>query len=411
MTTNILRVRNLSKTYKIYERPSDRLMEIITRRKRHTYFTSLKNVNLDLVRGQSLGIIGQNGAGKSTFLKLLANTLSPSTGSIEIQGSVAALLELGAGFNPEFSGRQNIYLNATLLGMSDVEIQDKEKEIIEFSELDAYIDRPIKTYSSGMYVRLGFAIATAARPAVLIIDEALSVGDANFQKKCVQRILKFQDQGASIIFCSHNLHQLQEVCDQAIWIHDGEMQIHDDSNSAISAYLNFSETKQTNQISRFDTTDPNNRKASENADTEDMQVRIEKISITNSDHQIVEALDLLSDLRISVDVRNCQPSPAKVHVGILLNKSDGTTLSTSSTKLSEHQAITIIDRARVVLDIKQLPLNFGTYSISVLIGDETGLVIYQQMLGGSISVNAGRAEYGPVVLDGQWSVEVSDNAD
>ena len=182
MSNHVLQVSDVSKIYKIYEKPSDRLLEIFTRKPRHTYFTSLKNVSFKLPQGQSLGVIGQNGAGKSTLLKLLAKTLSPTSGEIKIHGSVAALLELGAGFNPEFSGRQNIYLNATLLGMSDALIRKMEPEIIQFAELEDYIDRPIKTYSSGMYVRLGFAIATAADPDVLIIDEALSVGDANFQK-------------------------------------------------------------------------------------------------------------------------------------------------------------------------------------------------------------------------------------
>ena len=185
-------VQNLNKDFKIYERPQDRLYEIILRKQRHQLYHVLTDISFAVPDGKSLGIIGDNGAGKSTLLKLLVGTLQPTSGDIAINGQVAALLELGAGFHPEFTGRKNIYLNAALLGVPDDNIAEMERDIIAFSELDYFIDRPVKTYSSGMYVRLAFSIATMVRPDILVIDEALSVGDMAFQKKCVQRMNEFR---------------------------------------------------------------------------------------------------------------------------------------------------------------------------------------------------------------------------
>lgn len=410
MSNHVLQVSDVSKIYKIYEKPSDRLLEIFTRKPRHTFFTSLKNVSINLSQGQSLGVIGQNGAGKSTFLKLLAKTLAPTSGDIKIHGSVAALLELGAGFNPEFSGRQNIYLNATLLGMSDTLIRKMEPEIIQFAELEDYIDRPIKTYSSGMYVRLGFAIATAANPDVLIIDEALSVGDANFQKKCIERILDFKNRGASIIFCSHNLHQLQEICDQAIWIDHGEVQMVSDPNSAINAYLNFLDRKNTEFNSAVTSPEADRTSITSQTESKDSLLRIEEVQMTDTLGQKLQIVDSLTDIRISVSIRNRGPVPTRFHLGILIKKPDGTTISTSSTKLSELEPLVISKSVKVIFNIKSIPLNYGTYPIEVLVGDETGLVIYEHAHGGSIIIQSGRAEYGPVNLDGAWLTEDTSDA-
>ena len=192
MDTPRITVSNLHKDFKIYDSPQDRLWEIVLRKPRHQLYHVLTDISFALPDGKSLGIIGDNGAGKSTLLKLLVGTLQPSSGTVQLNGQVAALLELGAGFHPEFTGRRNIFLNASLLGVPDDNIAELEKDIIEFSELDYFIDRPVKTYSSGMYVRLAFSIATMVRPDILVIDEALSVGDMAFQRKCVERMNQFQ---------------------------------------------------------------------------------------------------------------------------------------------------------------------------------------------------------------------------
>ncbi|WP_254961960.1 ABC transporter ATP-binding protein [Cyanobium sp. BA5m-10] len=178
-------------------------------------------MNLTVARGETLGIIGCNGSGKSTLLQMICGTLTPTEGSVRTKGRIAALLELGSGFNPEFTGRENVAINARLLGLSEKEVRQKFDEIVEFSEISQFIDQPVKTYSSGMFVRLAFAIASHSDPDILIVDEALSVGDIAFQNKCMMRIKKLRDNGLTLIFVSHDLSTLQLICDRAIWIHKG----------------------------------------------------------------------------------------------------------------------------------------------------------------------------------------------
>ena len=279
-------VQNLNKDFKIYERPQDRLFEIILRRQRHQLYHVLSDISFAVPDGKSLGIIGDNGAGKSTLLKLLVGTLQPTSGEIAIEGQVAALLELGAGFHPEFTGRKNIYLNAALLGVPDDNIAELEKDIIAFSELDYFIDRPVKTYSSGMYVRLAFSIATMVRPDILVIDEALSVGDMAFQKKCVQRMNEFRQQQKTMIFCSHSMFHVQELCDIAIWLDKGKIQEIGDSDKVVGHYEDFCNNKKTYNSIREDIPAElrASTEASEAAASEDIQdCRINSIAVKSLD--------------------------------------------------------------------------------------------------------------------------------
>ena len=221
----VVQAESLGKCYRIYKSPKDRLKQAIWRGSRKYYreFWALRDMSLSITRGETLGIIGRNGSGKSTLLQMICGTLTPSEGSVKTVGRVAALLELGSGFNPEFTGRDNIAINARLLGLSEKEIEDKFDQIVEFAEIGQFIDQPVKTYSSGMFVRLAFAIASHSDPDILIVDEALSVGDIAFQNKCILRIKKLRDSGLTLIFVSHDLSTLQLICDRAIWIHEGKL--------------------------------------------------------------------------------------------------------------------------------------------------------------------------------------------
>src|SRR5437762_1906392 len=201
-----------TKVYELYPKPLDRIIEAITRRPRHTVFPALQDVTFDVERGETVGIIGQNGAGKSTLLKLLCNVTRPTSGSLESRGTIASILELGTGFHPEFSGRDNAALNAAILGLSPAEVKRALPEILEFSELGVFLDRPVKTYSSGMYMRLAFSVAVNVDPDILVIDEALAVGDGYFQKKCIDKIREFQEQRKTILFCSHALYYITQIC-------------------------------------------------------------------------------------------------------------------------------------------------------------------------------------------------------
>lgn len=217
-------VNELSKTYKIYKTPQDRLKQILWPGKNEffTPYDALKNVSFSINRGETIGVVGRNGSGKSTLLQLIVGTLAPSQGNIEVNGKIAALLELGAGFNQEYTGRENVFLNAALLGMSDSEIASKYDLIQRFANIGDFIDQPVKTYSSGMYVRLAFAVAIHSDPDILIVDEALSVGDEAFQRKCFAKIESIQEKGATIIFVSHSAGQILQLCSKAILLDGGE---------------------------------------------------------------------------------------------------------------------------------------------------------------------------------------------
>lgn len=219
-----IRVRNLSKVYRIYERPEDRLIQMATlgRVRRFTEFPALTDVSLDIRRGETVGIVGRNGCGKSTLLQIICGTLQPTSGTVEVQGRVAALLELGAGFNGEFTGRENVYMNGAILGFSRDEMDARFEQIAAFAGIGDFIERPVKTYSSGMFVRLAFAVATAVEPDILVVDEALAVGDEAFQRKCFARIEAIKERGGTILFVSHGSQTIVQLCDRAILLDGGE---------------------------------------------------------------------------------------------------------------------------------------------------------------------------------------------
>lgn len=235
----MIRVTGISKRFKIYSSPADRLREVFFRRSYHREFDALKEVSFEVGSGETLGIVGQNGAGKSTLLKILSGVLLPDTGTVEISGKVTGLLELGTGFNPELSGLENIFMNGTFLGMSRDKIEAKKDAIISFAELGEFINEPIKTYSSGMLMRLGFAVAIHADPECFLVDEALSVGDAYFQQKCMRKIQEFKEAGGSIIFVSHDMNAVKVLCDMAIMLDQGKITARGSPKEVVDLYNNL----------------------------------------------------------------------------------------------------------------------------------------------------------------------------
>lgn len=221
-TTPVVVAKDLAKSYTLYPRPSDRLAHLFMPWRKYPSFDALKGVSFTVGRGETVGIIGQNGAGKSTLLQVVTGTITPSGGEVKVSGRVAALLELGAGFEPDFTGRENIMLNGTILGLSSRELKERTEEIIAFSELGPFIDRPVRTYSSGMFMRLAFSVAAHVDADLLIIDEALSVGDVRFTQKCLRFLKDFKQRG-SILFVSHDLGSVTGLCDKAIWLDHGRV--------------------------------------------------------------------------------------------------------------------------------------------------------------------------------------------
>jgi lipopolysaccharide transport system ATP-binding protein len=245
----VIDVTEVSKCFHLYDRPQDRLKQSIfpklsklANRPPKTYFREFwatKNITFTVNRGETVGIIGRNGSGKSTLLQMICGTLTPTSGRIQTQGRIAALLELGSGFNPEFSGRDNVYMNAALLGLHKAEIDARYDDILKFADIGAFINEPVKTYSSGMMVRLAFAVQSQVDPDILVVDEALAVGDARFQAKCFDRLKKLKDNGTSILLVTHSSEQIVTHCDRALLLENGKMLALDNPKTVVNKYLDL----------------------------------------------------------------------------------------------------------------------------------------------------------------------------
>jgi len=235
-SSSAIEVTNLHKHYLIYNRPIDRLKQFIFRGKYFREFSALSGVSFSIKRGETVGIVGRNGSGKSTLLQIICGTLAATSGTVKVNGRISALLELGTGFNPEFTGEENIYLSAAIQGLSHAEIKEKYNSIVEFSGIGEHIAQPVKTYSSGMYVRLAFAVAIASDPDILIVDEALSVGDEAFQRKCFSRIKEIQARGGTVVFVSHSAGNVVEICSRAILLDSGKLLLDGAPREVISRY-------------------------------------------------------------------------------------------------------------------------------------------------------------------------------
>jgi ABC-type polysaccharide/polyol phosphate transport system ATPase subunit len=402
-------VENINKDFKIYERPQDRLAEIILRRPKHKLYHVLRDISFAVPDGQSVGIIGDNGAGKSTLLKLLVGTLQPTSGSIRTLGQVAALLELGAGFHPEFTGRRNIYLNASLLGVPDDDIAALERDIIEFSELGDFIDRPVKTYSSGMYVRLAFSIATMVRPDILVIDEALSVGDLAFQKKCVQRMNEFRQQNKTMAFCSHSMFHVQELCDIAIWIEKGEIREMGDSHKVVGDYEDFCNNKKS-YTSVVEDLPPHGSTAEETSSEDQtpslQDCRINSLSVCNTDGEEITTIDALSDVVLEMEVEVLKDE-MEGHFGFAFMRSAEEPIASFLTTNAEGVELRRYSRGEVFkvrLVVEKVAMRVGDFYVLGGLADKSGLLWYETKFSKQLSMNANKG-VGPITMQATWSLD------
>lgn len=370
----IMQVDGLGKQYQIFDSPRSRMKALLLGSGPQRTHWALKDVSFTLAKGQCLGLVGDNGAGKSTLLKLLTGTLQPSTGRIERTGRLTAILELGAGFHPEFTGRQNLYFGGSLIGLSTEEMSRLEPEIIEFSELAASIDRPVKTYSSGMIVRLAFALVTAVEPAILIIDEALAVGDQHFQKKCIERIDQFREAGCTIIFCSHSLYHVRHLCDVSLWLSGGQVQAFGPTEHVLASY----ETHVRLQDAHGATS----------ALTESVPAaRIER-SRDQAGLVSVELDDLNSDVPplmagpdLVVRVKARVPDGSRPSFGVMLEQNHGVGITSLATHAEGVEAIKLEEELwGITLRFPNLPLHSGEYKISAYLFDTQGLVTLDEWL-------------------------------
>lgn len=238
MTEAAVTVEHVSKRFRMYKERNDSLKSMVMRGKKsvHEDFWALKDVSFEVPQGTTFGLIGKNGSGKSTLLKCLAKILWPEEGSITARGKQASLLEVGSGFHPELSGRENVFLNGSILGMSRKEVARKFDDIVSFSGVGHFIDQPVKNYSSGMYVRLGFSVAVAVTPDVLVVDEVLAVGDATFQKRCRTKFKEMKEEGRTVILVSHSMSTVKDMCDDVAWLNEGELKMIGKTNDVVKAY-------------------------------------------------------------------------------------------------------------------------------------------------------------------------------
>ena len=389
--------RHLGKIFQLYDRPIDRLKQMLMRGRRRYYkeFVALHDVSFELKKGEVLGLVGRNGAGKSTLLQLICGTLSPTQGGVAVQGRVAALLELGAGFNPDFTGRENIYLNASILGLSKAEIDARYGAIVDFSGIADFIDQPVKTYSSGMYVRLAFSIATSVDPDILVIDEALSVGDGAFARKSFDRIMQLRDSGATILFCSHSMYQIEALCTRAIWLDKGAAQQIGSPSSVVASYQSFldREVAQVGDRGPRVVASPHGH-----ARIEKVQTRVDGILGTS-----LEVQSGLQTLGVTVGFASDPDMPPPV-VALTLNSSDGRILASSSTK---SDGLTLPRNAAgqgcATIKFPQIPLLKGVYSLEAYLFSEDGIHIYDAAINvASLHFNQQTLEQGFVSLPHFW---------
>jgi ABC-type polysaccharide/polyol phosphate transport system ATPase subunit len=384
---------NLGKTYRLYRRPADRLVEIVTGTSRHVDFRALENVSFELPRGASLGLIGENGAGKSTLLKLVAGTTTPSEGRVAARGAVASILELGMGFHPEFSGLDNARINAALLGLSAGEIRRRLPAIREFSELGDFFDRPVKTYSSGMLLRLAFSVATHVDAEVLIIDEALAVGDGYFQKKSIDRIVAFQQAGGTLLFCSHALYYVATLCDRAIWLDHGRVREHGKVLPVVRQYETYLQAKEERR--RESAPAPAPKPAGLPARITDVVVH---------DGSGFPSSEFRSQSTVAFDVAfEAADAAAALTVRIGVDREDGVQVFAADTR-EAAPALTGRRRYRVRLTLPDFPISHGDFTVFVYLADEHGLHLHDaRILSPGFSVVSSSYAVGLVAPARVWS--------
>jgi ABC-type polysaccharide/polyol phosphate transport system ATPase subunit len=406
--TAAVAVDSLSKVYRVYGSPWDRLRELVTRHPRHRDFRALTDVSFRLPRGEGLAVIGENGAGKSTLLKILAGVAAPTSGTARASGKVASILELGSGFHPEFTGRQNIVLNAAMLGLSEEEVRLKIPVIVEWSELGDFIDQPVKVYSTGMAMRLGFSIATQVEPDVLIVDEALSVGDGYFQKKCMDRLTAFVAAGGTLLFCSHAMYYVSAFCQRALWLRGGRTAALGPVSEVVREYENFLLAKSEARAPAA---------AEPSAVAGPARVTAVRFGSAAPAADAANAANALDEsgakplyacgdpLEVAVEWETQEPRLA-FHLGVGINRIDGVEVFSFATHLDGLPPLAGERRHTLTLRLPRLPLVKGEFSVYVFLLDEAGLHVYdQRFIRRAFAVAAASFTFGLIRTEHAWEVD------
>lgn len=404
----VIELSNVSVRYRV---PQERIPSFkeyairwLKRQINYQEFWALHDIHLQIQRGEVFGIIGPNGAGKSTLLKVVSRVLRPTTGHLRVHGRISPLLELGAGFDPELTGRENIYLNGAILGYSTAEIDECFDQIVEFAGLPEFIDAPVRTYSSGMYARLGFSVATMKRPEILIVDEILGVGDAEFQTKSYERIQRFQGEGTTILLVSHSLERVKELCARAIWLDHGKIIAQGSAEQVVDQYLAQIMNTERERL----------REASKQPLTPESQWGDQKIKLSNiclyDGHDQEQTIFQTGDtLVLKMDYFAPEEIISPVF-GVAIHRQDGAHVTGPNTSLANFEIPQVNGKGRITFKIPFLPVLEGLYQFSVAVTnhEDTEMFDYHDRVYPFRVINRGgkiREPYGMVTVNGEWAHE------
>lgn len=407
-----IRISGVSKIFRVYDRPKDRLMQslyglasrfaptarlrsALQSRARHCAhdFWALRDVSFEIRRGETVGIIGRNGSGKSTLLQIICGTLAQSAGDVAVYGRVAALLELGSGFNPEYTGRENVYLNGQLLGLSRKEVEERFADIVHFADIGDFIDQPVKTYSSGMFVRLAFAVAVNVEPDILVVDEALAVGDIQFQLKCIDKMEQIRARGTTVLFVSHGLEQVRRFCQRALWLDRSHLRMVGDANHVADAYRD--EMLSGAAQDHADIIAGSSLETASQAQV--LPATIDDVIVDRTELAPFDAFTV----RIAYTVQD-KPIP-KLLAGVAIKNAHGVYIFGPNTYLDKVEIGNEPGRHELEYHIPKLPLLTGSYIIDVGIFSDAGLVCLDYKSAAvEIKIVASYFSEGLVYIDHEW---------
>lgn len=405
---NVIEVKDVTKSFKVYLDKGSQLKERLLFRKRSRYEERkvLRGISFSVKKGEAIGLIGHNGCGKSTTLKLLTRIMYPDSGSIKMQGRVSSLIELGAGFHPDMSGRENIYTNAAIFGLNKKEIDSRIQSIIDFSELKDFIDNPVRTYSSGMYMRLAFSVAINVDADILLIDEILAVGDANFQSKCFNKLREIKSHGTTIVIVSYSLGQIEQICDRSIWIYEGLIKAEGPPKEIDLEYLDYMSRKIQDR----------NKKSEEAADTEEPaenkdgkrwgsgEARIKRIRSFASDGTEQSVFRVGEDIRLTVDYTVKKPVQDAV-IGFGIFDMNGVQCYGTNTRIDKLPEMTLTKDGTAEITMKNVQLLSGEYMIDIAIEQGEGIPVDYYRQAYKIQMLSAYGDAGIARVDHTWNLQ------
>ncbi|ANA79731.1 MULTISPECIES: ABC transporter ATP-binding protein [Paenibacillus] len=424
MIEKSIKVSGLSKSYKLYDKQSDRLKEVLNpfKKKYHKDFYALSDISFDVNKGETVGIIGKNGSGKSTLLKIITGVLTPTSGELFTDGKIFSLLELGAGFNPEYTGVQNVHLSGTIMGYSEQEMNVKMQDVIDFADIGDFINQPVKNYSSGMYARLAFAVAINVDPEILIIDEALSVGDMFFQNKCFKKLEELQQRGITILFVSHDISSIKKLCNRVLWISNGEQIAYGEKDEVCIRYYN----EQYNLLQDYNTSIYSNQKyATVDSENRSITLDIPKLNyryeVGGSGKAEIVSFFITDENGMQTSVLEAEKSYdihmyGKFHgvfknvlFGITMETEKGTVVYSTNNYINEEviKAVTENTIYECIFTLKLPKLQRGKYLVSPAIAHGTQdshsyLALYQNAV--EIFIENSGYNLALIELENEWSI-------